>query len=211
MQYFSTLPKIAYNSPITGSKIALTNIMLRSSIIRSVLNNPLIYYKYDLQDGDTPDIVSFKYYGDSYRYWIIMFANQFLDPQWDWPLFGQEFDNYIIYKYNYPYDSTNPNPSINPNTAVYQYQQIDTQYDVNTQTTTVNTTIINQSLYNSLPQTAYNTYTLPTGLVNVTTTRNILTYYQYEFNLNESKRSINLINKVYVDQIEYEFKKLMSQ
>ena len=95
MKYFDTLPKFVYLNPITGHKNIMTNIMARASIMADVLNNPLIYYQYDLQDGDTPEIVAYKYYGDSYRYWLILFANQYLDPQWNWPLNYAEFNAYI--------------------------------------------------------------------------------------------------------------------
>jgi len=36
-----------------------------------------------------------------------------------------------------------------------------------------------------------------------------VTYYDYEVQLNESKRSIKLINANYVDQLEAQFKELM--
>ena len=99
MKYFDTLPKFIYLNPITGHKNIMTNIMARASIMADVLNNPLIFYTYDLQEGDTPEIVAHKYYGDSYRYWLILFANQYLDPQWNWPLSYAEFNAYIEDKY----------------------------------------------------------------------------------------------------------------
>ena len=75
MLYFNSIPKIL-TPDVNGEGILLTNLMARSEIIPSLLNNPMMFYKYDIQEGDTPEIIADKYYGDSYRYWIVLFANQ---------------------------------------------------------------------------------------------------------------------------------------
>ena len=99
MLYFESIPKIL-TPDVNGDGIILTNLMTRSEIIPSLLNNPMIFYKYDIQDGDTPEIIADKYYGDSYRYWVVLYANQIMDPQWNWPLTNQQFDAYLINKYS---------------------------------------------------------------------------------------------------------------
>lgn len=197
MQYFKTLPKLI--STNNGNSILLTNLLVRSSIIQNLLTNSLVFYKYDIQDGDTPEIVAYKYYGDAYRYWIVLFSNQMLDPQWDWPLNSINFQNYIVNKYT----------TFNPYSTIHGYTQTTTQYDYNTQTTTVNKVNISQNTFNTfVPYNA--TVTLPTGKVSISKTVSSISYYQYELDLNESKRNINILNKQYVNQIESEFKKLMS-
>jgi hypothetical protein len=197
MQYFKTLPKLI--STNNGNSILLTNLLVRSSIIQNLLTNSLLFYKYDIQDGDTPEIVAYKYYGDAYRYWIVLFSNQMLDPQWDWPLNSINFQNYIVNKYT----------TFNPYSTIHGYTQTTTQYDYNTQTTTVNKVNISQNTFNTfVPYNA--TVTLPTGKVSISKTVSSISYYQYELDLNESKRNINILNKQYVNQIESEFKKLMS-
>jgi hypothetical protein len=54
-----------------------------------------------------------------------------------------------------------------------------------------------------------NSYTLPTGTVTISVTKNILTYYDWELETNESKRTINLLNERYVTELEKQFKNLM--
>jgi hypothetical protein len=201
MKYFDTLPKIIYSNPITGNQNIMTNLMVRASIIPSLLNNPMVFYQYNVQEGDTPEIVAYKYYGDSYRYWAVLFANQYLDPQWDWPLSYNEFNAYIQDKYT--------NNNIDPYGTVYGYQMTQTQYDVNTQTTTTTTTSITQQEYNSFIG-INETLTLPTGPVQVTTTASAISVYEYELNQNEAKRSINIINADYINEVESQFKKLMA-
>jgi hypothetical protein len=197
MKYFNTLPKIL-SSNYNGGAIVLTNLLIRANIIPEVLKSPLLYYTYDIQEGDTPEIVAHKYYGDSYRYWIVLFANQTLDPQWDWPLSGSNFNKYIVDKYT----------EFNPYSEVHHYEKIIEQTDVSTLITTKNTVIISSDAYDNIVTNTV-TYNLPTGKVSVTTTGRAVNYYTYELELNESKRNIKLLNQIYVNEFESEFKRLM--
>jgi hypothetical protein len=196
MQYFDTLPKIIKTSD--GVSILMTDLMARCSIIPEILKNPLLYYDYDVQDGDTPEIVAYKYYGNSYRYWIVLFANRITDPQWDWPMNSTVFGEFITNKYQ----------SFNPYSTTHHYEKNISQYDSNTQVTTVKNIIIDENTYNSLNPSVV-TYALNTGNVTVTTTKKAVSYYDYEVQLNESKRNIKLINASYVDQLEAQFQELM--
>jgi hypothetical protein len=198
MQYFDTLPKIIQTDNVGVSRV-FTNLLARASVIPDVLKNPLVYYSYDIQEGDTPEIVAYKYYGDSYRYWIVLFANELLDPQWSWPMSSIVFENYMAEKY----------PSGNTTTTVYSYEKKLTQTDNGTNTITINTIDINEQEYNTLVQNKQ-TYTIGNTSVTVETTKRIVTIYDYESELNESKRKINILNSVYVDQMEQQFKSLMS-
>jgi hypothetical protein len=198
MQYFDTLPKVIYTQ--NGVSSVYTNLLARVSVIPQLLKDPLIYYTYDIQEGDTPEIVAHKYYGDSYRYWIVLFANELLDPQWDWPLTSKMFEQYLADKY----------PSTNIYSEIEYYEKVITQYDVNTQTTTVNRVRIDEDVYNGLPVTQTATYTLPTGPVTITTDRNAVSIYNYELNQNEAKRNIRILNSIYVNQFEEQFKQLLT-
>jgi hypothetical protein len=198
MQYFDTLPKVVYTQ--NGVSSVYTNLLARVSVIPEILKDPLIYYTYDIQEGDTPEIVAHKYYGDSYRYWIVLFANELLDPQWDWPLTYKMFEQYLADKY----------PSTNVYSEIEYYEKVITQYDVNTQTTTVNRVRIDEDTYNGLPVTQTATYTLPTGPVTITTDRNAVSIYDYELSQNEAKRNIKILNSIYVNQFEEQFKELLT-
>jgi len=197
MNYFNTLPKIITPDYKSGT-IILTNIMSRANIVPEVLKSPLLYYTYDIQEGDTPEIVAHKYYGDSYRYWIVLFANQMIDPQWDWPLNGSDFNKYIVDKYK----------DFDPHSTIYHYEKTTEQTDITSGTTTKNTIFVDYEEYNTFDD-SINTYTLPSGPVSVKITGRPVDYYTYELELNESKRNIQLLNKIYVNEFESELRKLM--
>ena len=93
MQYFDTLPKIIHTND-NGISTIMTNLMARVSIVPEVLKNPMVYYKYDVQEGDTPEIVAHKYYDDPYRYWIVLFSNKMYD------LFNNHFSSLLKNKFS---------------------------------------------------------------------------------------------------------------
>ena len=63
--------------------------------------------------------------------------------------------------------------------------------------------------YNSFMETN-NTYTLPSGLTcSVRATKRSVTLYDYEYDLNESRREIKLMDRNYVNQMEEQFKTVM--
>jgi hypothetical protein len=192
-----------------GNGIVMTNIMVRSEIIPSLLKNPLLFYSYDIQESDRPDIIANKYYGDSNRFWMVLYANQIFDPQWEWPLTSVEFINYLNNKYA---NEANGVPVLAyTQSTVYQYTKTITTTDSNTNTTTSKTIIIDENTYNNTIQgTTVNSFPDVSTVTQVITV-NIVSIYDYENQLNESKRNINLINNSYTNQIERDFASLMRQ
>ena len=198
MKYFDTFPFVT-TADNKGNYTQLVNLTLRSKLIPQLSGNPLLFYKYAIQEGDTPEIIAHKYYGDSYRYWIVLLANEILDPQWEWPMSGQVFQNYITTKYT----------DFNAYSTIHHYEKTLTQFDFGTNTTTTNTVEIDEDTYISLEETT-KTFSLPTGDVSITVSKSAVNYYDYEEKLNESKRNINILNSNYVNQLETELQKLMS-
>jgi len=205
MQYFDTLPKMILTND-NGVSTIMTNLMARVSIVPEILKNPMVYYKYDVQDGDTPEIVAHKYYDDPYRYWIVLFANKMLDPQWDWPLNSLQFNEYVNEKYG------------NTLSNLHHYEKVITKTTRGTDEdqTVVESFIISGEEFVGLLYShpfgidPVRTFPLSTGVVDITIQPTPVTNYDYELNLNESKRNINILNSKYVDQLEKEFQDLMS-
>ena len=199
MQYFQTLPQINLTD-YSGTTKTMVNLMARANIIPSLMNDPLLFYTYDIRDGETVEIIADRYYNDPYRYWIILFCNQMLDAQWDWPLDRDSFERYITDKYS----------AVNPYTTVYEYQKVVTQYNTSTETTTVNKFVIDQSTYNNLVNSTQ-TFVFPGSTTTITTSKRIVTLYDYELELNESKRTIKILKADFADKIESEFENLMDE
>lgn len=98
--YLDSFPRIDYSigeeKNITEN---VTNIFRRYAILRDIISNTTAYVLYEVEDGDTPEILAEKFYNDAGAGWIIMYANKIIDPQFDWPLSENAFRKYIIEKY----------------------------------------------------------------------------------------------------------------
>jgi hypothetical protein len=228
MLYFDTLPKI-FTTDQNGNYILMTNIMARSKILDNLQDNALLFYTYNIQEGDTPEIIAHKYYEDPYRYWIVLYVNQLMDPLWDWPMNYQTFTDYLIAKYDAEYKlavQAETTTAINTygyvQSTVYRYEKITTTTDLESNLVTVTKNSIDFDDYYALAEStttyeipgiplksAPDAYVKPTR-VTVSISKNIVYIYDYENDLNESRREIKLLNKIFVGNIEEQFKQLMS-
>jgi len=86
-KYFNYFPKTVYSTAnnLTQTDI-VTNITSRFGFEQSLRENTSAYYKYSIQDGDTPEIIASKFYGDPEKHWMVLAYNNIIDPQWDWPM-----------------------------------------------------------------------------------------------------------------------------
>jgi hypothetical protein len=66
-KYFNYFPKTLYTNDNT-SGIVVTNIISRFAFERAYRDNSAVYYEYDIQDSDTPEIIADKMYGNSERH-----------------------------------------------------------------------------------------------------------------------------------------------
>jgi len=66
---------------------------------RDVLANIALYDEYDIIDGETPEILAERLYGNPEYHWIVMLANDRYDYRNDWPLTQVNLDQYIVDKY----------------------------------------------------------------------------------------------------------------
>ena len=209
MLYFNSFP-LVIASDYKNNAILLTNLMARVDIIPSLIKNPLLFYSYDLKDSDRPDILAHKYYDDSDKYWMVLYANEIMDPLYDWPLTSQQFDAYLKSKYSVAAGGDAFVLSYTTST-VQEYRKIITTYDSTSLETTIKTVVVDLTTYNSITA-ASTTKTFSSGAsVTRTLSKSAVSIYDYELELNEAKQSIKLINSAYSNQLENDLKTLMAQ
>jgi hypothetical protein len=209
MLYFDTFPLVVA-SDYKNNAILLTNLMARVQIIPSLLRNPLLFYSYDLKESDRPDIIAHKYYDDSNKYWMVLFANEIMDPLYDWPLTSQQFDAYLKSKYSVAAGGDAYVLTYTTGT-VQEYRKTITTYDSTSLETTTKTVVVDLTTYNSIT-TGSVTQTFSSGAsVTRTISKTPVSIYDYEIELNEAKQNIKLINSSYSNQLENDLKTLMAQ
>lgn len=101
MSYFSNFPKILYSTALGVKNYKIVPNILAKTIFRSdIFNNSSIYYPYSVKDGEKPEDIAAKLYGDETKHWIILLSNNIVDPQYDWVLSTSAFNDYILKKYS---------------------------------------------------------------------------------------------------------------
>jgi hypothetical protein len=96
---FDRWPTVSYDLKKNGKPLELTNITLRFKINELLRDKSVVIYDYDVQDGERPDIIAYKYYDDETLDWVILLINNIIDPQFEWPLDDRSFERYMRKKY----------------------------------------------------------------------------------------------------------------
>jgi len=94
--YFENFPVIIYKNK------DVTNLLRRIAIRSKVKTNTLFFDTYDVKEGETPEIIADKLYGDPQLHWVIMIVNNIVDRYHGWPMFGNQFLDYVNEKYSNP-------------------------------------------------------------------------------------------------------------
>jgi hypothetical protein len=171
----------------------------------------MLFYTYSIQDGDTPEILAHKYYSDPFKYWIILYSNQILDPVWQWPMDYASLVEYCLSKYEADALEAGQ-PTYEYITAtIHHFEKIETTIDNISKQETTKTFIITEDTYNSLSTPTSNTYTLNDGnTVTYQLNKRPVYILEYEEILNESRREIKIMNETYVVRMEEQLEDLMS-
>ena len=212
-KFFDLFPKVAYD--IAGKQYTtyqnVTNIFFRLRGVREVLGNIASYYEYIISDDTTPEMLAEAVYGDPEAHWIILMANDIVDPFYDWPLSTDRFNNFIIGKYG---------SIANSQTQIHHYEKVirreesstgnvsETRFVINEDKLTDNDLNVPYDYYEGLAETqSVETFNLQDGTTVVQISyREDITCYDYENDLNESKRTIKIINQENNSQIKKKFK-----
>lgn len=100
--YFSLFPKGFYDLKGNGNPKLVVDLMRRVKIRSKIKDEASLYDKYDVVDGDTPESIAFKYFGNAQLHWVILMLNDMTDRYYDWPLNVFDFEKYVNDKYTNP-------------------------------------------------------------------------------------------------------------
>ena len=100
--YFQNFPLIPYDSVGNGQYKLVTNLLKRVALRAKVRTNTLLFDTYNVQEGQTPEMIADKLYGDPNLHWIVMYVNNITDRYHQWPLTTPQFLAFINDKYSNP-------------------------------------------------------------------------------------------------------------
>ena len=100
--YFNSFPIIPYDSKGDLQFKDVTNLLRRVGMRTKLKTNTFLYDTYSVKEGETPEMIAHKLYGDSQLHWIILLVNEITDRYHQWPMTGGQFLDYLNDKYSNP-------------------------------------------------------------------------------------------------------------
>jgi len=213
MSYFRELPDILYQSNLlhkvsSQEYIQIKNIFRRVKIQDWIQDNVQFFNKYTIRDGERPDTMAERLYGTSERDWIIVLTAGITNIRNDWPL-----SNYDLYRYVEAKYGTDLN-------AIHHYETIEVRdnrgrlilpagqrVDQNFTIPTPYDASATNFYVGVRPQTDNISYKSVNSDINPVTG---VSNYEYETQLNESKRRIEVMKPIYLQQFLNDMRELMN-
>jgi len=98
--YFSKFPLYVYDAYGDGQETVVTNLLKRVALRSKVASETMLFDTYDVREGESPESIAHKLYGNSEYHWIILMLNNITDRYHDWPLSTPQFLDYVNDKYD---------------------------------------------------------------------------------------------------------------
>ena len=96
-EYFKNFPEISYKLD-DGKVVNVKDFFRKSKIEQEAVNALVEYSKYEIQDGERPDIVAAKLYGQQHLHWTFLLVND-IENYYDWHKDNRTFERYIDKKF----------------------------------------------------------------------------------------------------------------
>ena len=100
--YFESFPTIIYDANGDGTVKDVKNLLRRVGLRTLIKTNVLLFDTYEVKEGETPEMIAHKLYGDSNLHWIILMINEVTDRYHQWPMTVPQFLDFINDKYDNP-------------------------------------------------------------------------------------------------------------
>ncbi|MDA8977485.1 baseplate wedge protein 53 [bacterium] len=199
-KYFSYFPTTPHDITNENRTVKLTNILRRFKVDSSLKDRALVFYDYQIQEGDRPDTIAEKYYGSANYSWLVMHFNDMNDVLRDFPLFGDNFENFVAGKYG---------SVATAQSTIHEYRIFCRHRDANgvdtpaKKRTLIDGTIIEERVL-VVDLTTFNA-TDSAYKYNVAG----VTKYDYEVELNEKRRDIELLDVKYLPTVRDEVENVL--
>jgi len=210
MSYFRELPDLDYQSFLphkNSSKeyVRVKNLFRRVKLLDWLQDKATLFSKYQIEEGERPDLVAQKLYGSADYDWIVLLTAGIINVRDQWPLSNRDLYVYAENKY------TLANLS-----EIHHYETIEVK-DSKGRVILLKGQIVDSNFKITVPYGetykgigAYETTSFApdtTGEINPVIG---VTNYEYESKLNEDKRQIYVLREGYLQQFLNDMRVIMN-
>tara|TARA_B100001113_G_C21123060_1_gene628340 strand:+ start:2692 stop:3600 length:909 start_codon:yes stop_codon:yes gene_type:complete len=123
MSYFKKFPTVLYDYNRDGVQQTATDLFRQVRTLQNFVDSYTSYTYYNIQDGERPDIVSRKLYGNQSYYWTFFIINDFLhDGIGSWPMSERDLVQYLETEFEGWALETRPNIKRNTDQQITDYE-----------------------------------------------------------------------------------------
>jgi len=107
--FFNIVPDIEYDEkpisyPFSESDFVVAkNFFRRYKINDDVFQFAVFFKKYTIKDGERPETLAEKIYGNQFYDWVILLTNNMVNAQYDWPRTNYEIYRIVEEEFDDPY------------------------------------------------------------------------------------------------------------
>jgi len=193
-RYFQNFPAIQYAVRANKSgKIDYINIVDYFKMMRvreDILPEDSFYVPYTIQEGESPDMISYNEYDDEQFYWVILQVNNITDYYNQWPMTTRELEEHITKKYGSEVNS------------IHHYETV-TTYTEDDKLILEGGIKVDSDFKFEYPSKQGSNVILTSFPVSVSNEA-------YERDLNEQKKEIEILSAKYISDYAREFRKYVS-
>ena len=97
--YFANFPLIPYDNYGTGDFRLTPNILKRIAVSANIKTTTSLFDTYDVKEGETPELIADKLYGNPEFHWVVLMMNDVVDRYHQWPMSRRQFLAHLNDKY----------------------------------------------------------------------------------------------------------------
>ena len=97
--YFNKFPLMVYDIKGDENYKLLPDILKRVKLRSGLSASRFVFDKYNVKEGEKPEDIAFKYYGDPQYHWVVMMVNNLTDRYYQWPMTQPDFEDFLTDKY----------------------------------------------------------------------------------------------------------------
>lgn len=90
---------MVYDVKNNGNYKILPDILRRVKQRNAIASGQFIFDTYDVVNGEKPEDIAYKWFGDAQLHWVILMTNNITDRFHQWPMTQPQFDEFLTDKY----------------------------------------------------------------------------------------------------------------
>ena len=90
--YFNKFPLMVYDIKGDENYKLLPDILKRVKLRSGLSSSRFVFDKYNVKEGERPEDIAFKYYGDPQYHWVVMMVNNITDRYYQWPMTQHHYE-----------------------------------------------------------------------------------------------------------------------